>query len=168
MGYTNAGKSTLLNALTKSEVFTEDRLFATLDPKSSRLRFPRDTEALITDTVGFIRDLPKELVAAFRATLDELQGADILLHVIDVSNPAFEAQIASVEKILEDLDLRGKPTLRVFNKEDRIRDRALLTTLSGRFDAVAISALDPATLPPLMERLEALIRTDNVRKMQHT
>jgi GTP-binding protein HflX len=167
VGYTNAGKSTLLNALTKSEVFTEDRLFATLDPKSSRLRFPRDTEALITDTVGFIRDLPKELVAAFRATLDELQGADILLHVIDVSNPAFEAQIASVEKILDDLDLRGKPTLRVFNKGDRIRDRALLTTLSGRFDAVAISALDPATLPPLMEVLEALIRTGGVRQAQY-
>lgn len=157
VGYTNAGKSTLLNALTHSEVFTGDRLFATLDPKSSRLRFPRDSEALITDTVGFIRDLPKELVAAFRATLDELQGADILLHVIDVSNPAFEAQIASVEKILEDLDLKGKPTLRVFNKGDRIRDRELLTTLSGRFDAVAISALDPATLPPLMEELETLI-----------
>ncbi len=167
VGYTNAGKSTLLNALTKSEVFTEDRLFATLDPKSSRLRFPRDTEALITDTVGFIRDLPKELVTAFRATLDELQGADILLHVIDVSNPAFEAQIASVEKILEDLDLRGKPTLRVFNKGDRIRDRALLATLGGRFDAVAISALDPATLPPLIERLESLIRAGSVRKTQY-
>ncbi|MDP1993538.1 MAG: GTPase HflX [Syntrophales bacterium] len=162
VGYTNAGKSTLLNALTKSEVFTEDRLFATLDPKSSRLRFPRDTEAVITDTVGFIRDLPKELVTAFRATLDELQGADILLHVIDVSNPAFEGQIASVEKILEDLGLRGKPTLRVFNKGDRISDRTFLAALSGRFDAVAISALDPATLPPLMELLEALIRTESV------
>ena len=167
VGYTNAGKSTLLNALTKSEVFTEDRLFATLDPKSSRLRFPRDTEAVITDTVGFIRDLPKELVTAFRATLDELQGADILLHVIDVSNPAFEAQIASVEKILEDLDLRGKPTLRVFNKGDRFSDRALLAALSGRFDAVAISALDPATLPPLMERLEALIRTESVHHFKN-
>jgi len=167
VGYTNAGKSTLLNTLTKSEVFTEDRLFATLDPKSSRLRFPRDTEAVITDTVGFIRDLPKELVTAFKATLDELQGADILLHVIDASNPAFEAQIASVEKILEDLDLRGKPILRVFNKEDRIQDRALLTTLTGRFDAVAISALDPTTLPPLMERLEALIRTENVHNFKN-
>jgi len=167
VGYTNAGKSTLLNTLTKSEVFTEDRLFATLDPKSSRLRFPRDTEAVITDTVGFIRDLPKELVTAFKATLDELQGADILLHVIDASNPAFEAQIASVEKILEDLDLRGKPTLRVFNKEDRISDRALLTTLTGRFDAVAISALDPTTLPPLMERLEAMIRTEDVHNFKN-
>jgi GTP-binding protein HflX len=163
VGYTNAGKSTLLNALTKSDVFTEDRLFATLDPKSSRLRFPRDTEAVITDTVGFIRELPKELVAAFRATLDELQEADILLHVIDAGNPAFEAQITAVEKILQDLDLIGKPTLRVFNKMDRVADRALLETLCGRFDAVAISALNPATLPPLMERLEALIQTTPTR-----
>ncbi|MEI7673900.1 MAG: GTPase, partial [Deltaproteobacteria bacterium] len=147
----------LLNALTKSDVLTEDRLFATLDPKSSRLRFPRDTEAVITDTVGFIRDLPKELVAAFRATLDELQQADILLHVIDAGNPAFEAQITAVEKILQDLELIGKPTLRVFNKIDRVTDRALLETLCARFDAVAISALYPATLPPLMERLEAMI-----------
>ena len=91
------------------------------------------------------------------ATLDELQEADILLHVIDAGNPAFEAQIAAVEKILADLDLIGKPTLRVFNKVDRVTDRALLETLCGRFEAVAISALDPATLPPLMERLEALI-----------
>jgi len=157
VGYTNAGKSTLLNALTKSEVLTEDRLFATLDPKSSRLRFPRDAEAVITDTVGFIRDLPKELVTAFRATLDELQGADVLLHVIDVGNPAFEAQMAAVEKILADLDLAGKPTLRVFNKQDRIADRELIETLCERFGAMAISALDPATFPPLMERLETLI-----------
>jgi GTP-binding protein HflX len=167
VGYTNAGKSTLLNALTKSEAFTGDRLFATLDPKSSRLRFPRDTEALITDTVGFIRDLPKELVTAFRATLDELQGADILLHVIDVGNPAFEAQIAAVEKILADLELIGKPMLRVFNKEDRIQNRELLTTLCRRFGAVAISALDPVTLPPLMKELEDLIRAGNVRKTQY-
>jgi GTP-binding protein HflX len=160
VGYTNAGKSTLLNALTQSDVFTEDRLFATLDPKSSRLRFPRDTEAIITDTVGFIRELPKELVAAFRATLDELQEADVLLHVIDAANPAFEAQIAAVEKILQQLDLFDKPTLRVFNKMDRVSDRPLLETLRGRFDAIAISALDPATLPPLMEKLETLIHVN--------
>ena len=163
VGYTNAGKSTLLNALTKSEVLTEDRLFATLDPKSSRLRFPRDSSAVITDTVGFIRDLPKELVAAFAATLDELHQADILLHVIDVGNPAFEAQIAAVEKILADLDLLGKPTLRVFNKADRVPKKALLATLSERFGAVAVSALDAATLPPLMEKLEALIHTGDGR-----
>jgi GTP-binding protein HflX len=167
VGYTNAGKSTLLNALTQSEVFTEDRLFATLDPKSARLRFPRDTEAIITDTVGFIRDLPKELVAAFRATLDELQEADILLHVIDASNPAFETQIDAVEKILGDLDLAGKPTLRVFNKLDRVADRALLTNFCRRFDAVAVSALDPATLPPLIERLEILIRTESIHHFKN-
>lgn len=157
VGYTNAGKSTLLNALTKSDVLTEDRLFATLDPKSSRLRFPRDSEAVITDTVGFIRDLPKELVSAFRATLDELQGADILLHVIDAGSPAFEAQIASVEKILADLDLQNKPTLRVLNKKDLVADGAILEALCKRYDAVAVSALDAKTLGPLMERLEAMI-----------
>jgi GTP-binding protein HflX len=159
VGYTNAGKSTLLNALTQSEVFTEDRLFATLDPKSSRLRFPRDRSAVITDTVGFIRDLPKELVAAFRSTLDELQEADVLLHVIDAANPAFEAQMAAVERILAELDLAGKPTLRVFNKQDRIADEARLTAFCDRFGAVAVSALDPATLHPLVERLETLIGT---------
>jgi GTP-binding protein HflX len=157
VGYTNAGKSTLLNTLTKSNVFTEDRLFATLDPKSSRLRFPRDTEAIITDTVGFIRDLPKDLFAAFRATLGELQEADVLLHVIDVSNPAFENHIAAVEKILEELDIITRPTIRVFNKEDNVFDKNLLATLCRRFDAIAVSALHPDTLPPLLKKLETLI-----------
>ena len=110
VGYTNAGKSTLLNSLTRSDVLAEDRLFATLDPKSSRLRFPRDTEAVITDTVGFIRNLPKELFAAFRATLEELHEADVLVHLIDVSNPDFEEHIAAVEKILAELDIAAKPT----------------------------------------------------------
>jgi GTP-binding protein HflX len=155
VGYTNAGKSTLLNALTRSDVFTEDLLFATLDPKSSRLRFPRDREAVITDTVGFIRDLPKELFAAFRATLDELHEADVLLHVIDVSNPNFENHIQAVEMILQELDIAGKPTLRVFNKEDRFPDKTQLKTLCRRFDAAAISALHPGTLGELMEKLYA-------------
>lgn len=157
VGYTNAGKSTLLNTLTKSSVFTEDRLFATLDPKSSRLRFPRDTEAIITDTVGFIRDLPKDLFAAFRATLGELHEADVLLHVIDVSNPDFENHIAAVEKILEDLDLIAKPTIRVFNKEDRVSDKSLLPALCKRFGAIAVSALHPESLSPLLKKLETLI-----------
>jgi GTP-binding protein HflX len=155
VGYTNAGKSTLLNALTQSDVFTEDLLFATLDPKSSRLRFPRDREAVITDTVGFIRDLPKELFAAFRATLDELHEADVLLHVIDISNPNFENHIQAVELILQELDIAGKPTLRVFNKEDRFPDKAQLQALCRRFDATAISALHPETLGGLMEKLYA-------------
>ncbi len=168
VGYTNAGKSTLLNALTKSDVFTEDRLFATLDPKSSRLRFPRDKEAVITDTVGFIRELPKELVAAFSATLDELQEADILLHVIDAGNPAFEAQIAAVEKILQELDLIDKPILRVFNKMDRVADRSLLESLCRRFDAIAISALAPDTLPPLIGKLETWVRIETGREQSNS
>ena len=157
IGYTNAGKSTLLNALTESTVITEDRLFATLDPKSSRLRFPRDTEAVITDTVGFIRHLPKELFAAFRATLEELHEADLLLHVIDVSNPAFEDHITAVEKILDDLDLSGKEQIRVFNKADLFPDTTILENLAGRFQATPISALKPGTFPPLMKKMEAVI-----------
>ncbi|MCK9365175.1 MAG: GTPase HflX [Syntrophales bacterium] len=158
VGYTNAGKSTLLNALTKSAVASADRFFATLDTKSARLRFPQDTEALITDTVGFIRELPKELFAAFRATLDELQDADILLHVIDIANPAFEEQITAVEKILAELDLAGKPTLRAFNKIDRLADPSTLRALCRRFNAVPISALAPATFPPLLVKLARIIR----------
>ncbi|HET6459385.1 MAG TPA: GTPase HflX [Syntrophales bacterium] len=157
VGYTNAGKSTLLNTLTKSRVFTEDRLFATLDPKSSRLRFPRDTEAVITDTVGFIRDLPRDLFAAFRATLGELHEADVLLHVIDISNPDFEGHIAAVEKILEELAIIQKPAIRVFNKEDRFPDKAMLQNLCQKFGAIAVSALDAKTLPPLAERMEAML-----------
>jgi GTP-binding protein HflX len=157
VGYTNAGKSTLLNALTNSDVLVEDRLFATLDPKSSRLRFPRDTEAVITDTVGFIRNLPKELFAAFRATLEELHEADVLLHLIDVSNPEFEDHIVAVEKILEELGIAAKPTIRVFNKEDRIADKELLGALCRRFDAIAVSALNPPTFRALLDKLEWLI-----------
>ncbi|MBW2648686.1 MAG: GTPase HflX [Deltaproteobacteria bacterium] len=153
IGYTNTGKSTLLNALTKSSVLAENRLFATLDPKSSRLRFPRDREAIITDTVGFIRNLPKELASAFRATLEELDEADLLLHVIDVSNPGFEEQIVAVEKILEELDLQRKKCVRVFNKVDLFPDRDILDNLCRRFDAIPISALDPKTLPPLLKKM---------------
>ena len=163
VGYTNAGKSTLLNTLTESRVFTEDRLFATLDPKSSRLRFPRDTEAIITDTVGFIRDLPRDLFAAFRATLDELHDADVLLHVIDISNPNFESHIEAVEKILEELAIIGKPTIRVFNKEDRFAEKAILQNLCQRFCAIAISALNTETLPPLVEKMEAMINQARLR-----
>jgi GTP-binding protein HflX len=154
VGYTNAGKSTLINTLTSSVVLVEDKLFATLDTKSARLRFPRDTEVIITDTVGFIRNLPKELFSAFRATLDELQEADMLLHVIDISNNQFEDQITAVEKILEELEINNKPTIRVFNKADRFPDKDLLKILSARFDAIAISALDKTTLFELLEKIE--------------
>src|SRR6266550_4851802 len=118
VGYTNAGKSTLLNALTASTVTAEDRMFATLDPTSRRLRLPRDQEVIINDTVGFIRDLPPDLITAFRATLDEMESSDVLLHLVDASSPQVDSHIASVEKILEELNLSGIARLLVFNKSD--------------------------------------------------
>ncbi|GAB4270162.1 MAG: GTPase HflX [Deferrisomatales bacterium] len=153
VGYTNAGKSTLLNALTRSEVLTEDLLFATLDTATRRLRFPREREVIITDTVGFLRDLPEGLVGAFRATLEELQDADLLLHVVDASDPGFEDHIRAVEYLLRELDLGDKPVLRVFNKIDRLppgEGEALAAAHGG----VAVSATRPATFGPLLEALE--------------
>ena len=156
VGYTNAGKSTLLNALTNSSTAVEDRLFATLDPASKRLRFPRDQEAIITDTVGFIRDLPKDLVNAFRATLEELSDADLLLHVADASSPQFERQIAAVDRILEDLALGDIPRLLVLNKCDRL-DPDEARYLAVRHGSVPISALRPGTLEPLVERIQEIL-----------
>ncbi len=152
VGYTNAGKSTLLNALTQSTVFTEDLLFATLDTSSRRLRFPEEREVIITDTVGFIRKLPKSLLGAFKATLEELEDADLLLHVVDLSNPRFEEQIAAVERILLELELDRLPRMLVFNKIDLLPpDEA--AALCRRFDAVPVSARDRSTFGPLLEKL---------------
>jgi GTP-binding protein HflX len=156
IGYTNAGKSTLLNSLTRSRVLAESRLFATLDPSSRRLRFPRDVEVIITDTVGFIRDLPRDLMVAFRATLEELEGADLLLHVIDISNPGFEEQIQAVESIIADLHLDRKAYLKVFNKLDLVTPE-WADALSRRHGAVAVSAMHRATLAPLIERVQSII-----------
>lgn len=153
IGYTNAGKSTLLNNLTRSKTFVEDKMFATLDTASRRLRFPRERDVIITDTVGFIRDLPKDLFAAFKATLEELEDADLLLHVVDISNPRFEQQINSVEKILSDLGLSEKPILLVFNKDDLI-DREEAVAVCSRFHAVSISAINPETFNKLLEAME--------------
>lgn len=159
IGYTNAGKSTLLNTLTKSHVLTENRLFATLDPSSRRLRFPKDFEVIVTDTVGFIKDLPKDLLAAFRATLEELENADLLLHIIDISNSHFEEQIKSVEKILSDLNLQHTATIRVLNKMDLV-DHKICTRLSRQLDGTAISARSKSTLMPLIEKMETIIEHD--------
>jgi GTP-binding protein HflX len=156
IGYTNAGKSTLLNSLTHSRVLAEKRLFATLDPSSRRLRFPRDIEVIITDTVGFIRDLPRDLMVAFRATLEELESADLLLHVVDLSHPRFEDQIQAVETIIADLRLDAKACLKVFNKRDLVAPDAA-ANLALRYGAVAVSARDPATLSPLIERMQSAI-----------
>ncbi len=165
IGYTNAGKSTLLNSLTKSFVFVEDKLFATLDTTSRRLRFPREREVIITDTVGFIRDLPKDLMAAFRSTLEELEDADLLLHVVDASNPRFERQIESVENILGDLHLDEKPRLIVFNKVDKIAEEEA-HNLSLRYDAVTIAALDPATFGPLLRAIEEQIWIEKLEEAE--
>ena len=153
VGYTNAGKSTLLNALTHSNVPTDNLLFATLDTTTRRLRFPREKEVIITDTVGFIQALPEDLVGAFRPTLDELQDAHLFLHVIDVSNPHFEEQMLTVDKILNRLGLGEKQKLLVFNKEDKT-DPAMVKEVCQRYNAVSISAIRPDTLPKLVSTLE--------------
>ena len=153
VGYTNAGKSTLLNTLTRSRLTAEDRYFATLDPTSRRLRLPREREVIVTDTVGFIKNLPKDLLTAFRATLEELEEADLLLQVIDLSHPRFEDQMETVARLLEDLGLSRIPTLLVFNKGDLV-SREFAERVTQRFEAVAVSALDPKSLEPLLTRLE--------------
>ncbi len=153
VGYTNAGKSTLLNALTKSTTAVENKLFATLDTSTRRLRFPRERDALVTDTVGFIRDLPKDLLRAFRATLEEMEDADLLIHLVDVSSPHFEERIAEVERILGGVGLAEIPRILVFNKTDLV-DPEIVKNLSRRYGAVAISARDPSTLGPLLAELE--------------
>ncbi len=153
VGYTNAGKSTLLNALTNSETLAEDRLFATLDTSSRRLRLPREQEVIITDTVGFIHDLPQELIGAFRSTLEELSEADLLLHVIDASSPHCEENLFSVEKILDEIGLKDTPLIRVFNKMDRTDD-IRLANLCRRFNGIAVSGVDPESLVPLVEEAD--------------
>lgn len=156
VGYTNAGKSTLLNTLTQSSVTVQDRLFATLDPASRRLRFPRDLEVIITDTVGFIRDLPPDLIAAFQATLDELHDADLLLHVVDMSSPYMDDHMHAVEKILGELDMDHIPRLTVLNKMDLVSPE-VATNLMRLYHAVAIAAHNRRTLPPLIERIQDVI-----------
>ncbi len=156
VGYTNAGKSTLLNALTGSAVVAEDVLFATLDPTSRRLRFPRDREVIVTDTVGFIRDLPEDLVNAFRATLEELHDADLLLHVVDASDPRLDAQVEAVEKILGGLGLLGVPRVLVFNKIDRLPP-GQGEELAHLRDGVAVSAVERRGLEELLARCDRLL-----------
>ncbi|MBM9537777.1 GTPase HflX [Desulfobulbus alkaliphilus] len=157
VGYTNAGKSTLLNTLTKSDIQAEDLLFATLDPTSRRLRFPQDMEVIITDTVGFIRHLPADLLKAFESTLEELLEADLLLHVIDVSNPAWPRQVEVVESLLTKLELDTIPCLKVFNKLDLV-DPEDYGQLPSNEEGVVVSALRAETLTPLLTRAWTMLR----------
>jgi len=156
VGYTNAGKSTLLNTLTNSDIIAENKLFATLDPTSRRLRFPTEMEVVITDTVGFIRNLPADLLQAFMATLEELKEADLLVHVVDVSNPGFREQMAVVEQLLHDLELGTIPVLTLFNKIDLVEDRNLVYQLVGN-EGIMVSALQPETLREFLVQAEGLI-----------
>ncbi|MDP2278833.1 MAG: GTPase HflX [Nitrospirota bacterium] len=153
IGYTNAGKSTLLNSLTRSGVFVEEKMFATLDTASRRLRFPKERDVIITDTVGFIRDLPKDLMTAFKSTLEELQDADLLLHLVDISNPRFEQQMESVENILRELNLSDKKRIIVFNKTDKVADEEV-RNITLRYNAAAVSAIDSSTFATLLKVIE--------------
>ncbi len=158
VGYTNAGKSTLLNALTQSDVIVENKLFATLDTRSRRLRFPREREVIITDTVGFIRDLPKDLFNAFRATFEEAQDANLLLHVVDASTDEIDDHMATTDDLIKELGLDAVPRLVVMNKSDQLTPEEidiLRQRYEGTIDHVFTSALDPQTLHPLLEKLES-------------
>jgi GTP-binding protein HflX len=156
VGYTNAGKSTLLNLLTQSEVFVEHKMFATLDPTSRRLRLPREREIVINDTVGFIRELPKDLMDAFRATLEEIEDSDLVVHVVDVSHPACGAQIGAVRRILAELGYDKIPELLVFNKIDRLTSEDLLPD-TGTHEATMISALKREGIELLVERIDDVL-----------
>lgn len=156
VGYTNAGKSTLLNTLTHSDVLTENRLFATLDPTSRRLRFPRDRSIILTDTVGFIEALPKDLIKAFRATLEELYDADLIVHVVDAADARFAGKKEAVERLLAAMDLAETPRLTVYNKADLL-DGSNLAELHRTRDHLLISALDPQATQPLLSEIEAVL-----------
>jgi GTP-binding protein HflX len=157
VGYTNAGKSTLLNTLTHSDVLAEDKLFATLDTRSRRLRFPEEREVVITDTVGFIRDLPKDLFAAFRATFEETADADLLLHVVDASDPAKAKHIETTEKLLAELSLLEIPRLLVFNKIDLVPPAEALALKRGREDALFVCARSRETTRALLDRVAEML-----------
>jgi GTP-binding protein HflX len=169
VGYTNAGKSTLFNALSRAEVLVSSRMFATLDPTIRALRLPSNRRVLISDTVGFIRDLPKGLLTAFRATLEEVQESALILHVSDVSNPHHHELDDEVEKILQELGVAGRPTLRVLNKIDRLspEERKAITNGAERNGNAAgapvlVSALTGEGIEELLRRIDAETPTDPV------
>lgn len=160
VGYTNAGKTTLFNLLTESQSHVEDKLFATLDPATRRLRFVKDREVVITDTVGLIKNLPKDLLGAFRATFDELHESNLLIHLVDISNPFFQEHIETVEKILFELELDHIPRLLVFNKEDKV-GREEAKAVCQKYGALSVSALFPESLDKLFRAIEKKFWEEN-------
>jgi GTP-binding protein HflX len=155
VGYTNAGKSTLFNAMTEASVLVEDKLFATLDPTTRRIRLPNNQAVLLSDTVGFIRKLPHQLVEAFKATLEEVAEADILLHVIDASHPDIEQQVEAVKGILAELGLNQKRIISVLNKVDKIKNKSLIKPLARITGAdVAVAALHQFQIDQLLGKIE--------------
>lgn len=168
VGYTNAGKSTLLNILTGAEVLAEDKLFATLDPTVRGMRLPDGDRVLLADTVGFIQNLPHHLVAAFRATLEEVVEADVIIHVVDISHPRAASQMQAVEAVLESLEVAGKPRLTVYNKADHLTGGRLPEDLSGQdvadAEGVMVSALQGTGLNQLAQQLSVLLRKNRIKK----
>lgn len=165
VGYTNAGKSTLLNTLTKSDVHAEMRMFATLDPTSRRLRLPREQEVIINDTVGFIRDLPPDLLTAFRATLEEINDSRLLIHAVDISSARWIQQVQSVQRILADLKLGEIPTILALNKsdlldKDDVNNILRQAQMMNAGDPVVISAIRPGSLKTLVEKAGTLLARD--------
>jgi GTP-binding protein HflX len=161
VGYTNAGKSTVFNALTESKVYVADKLFATLDPTVRRVEGLDCGSLVLSDTVGFVRDLPHELVAAFRSTLSEARDADLLLHVVDAADPAREGHIRAVERILDELKLGDKTRLIVFNKCDKLSPEQVIEVAAEREKSIAISAKDPRTTKPLLVAMERILWQDD-------
>jgi GTP-binding protein HflX len=157
VGYTNAGKTTLLNRLSGARLTAADSLFVTLDPAARLVNHGGHRPFILTDTVGFIRKLPHELVAAFRATLEELQVADVLVHVVDASHPALEEHMAAVERILAELEVAGRPTVIAFNKVDRMEPGRGLDATVARRDGVAISAMSGQGVPDLIKAIDAAL-----------
>ena len=165
VGYTNVGKSTLLNLLSGSDVLVENKLFATLDPTTRIVPLSPSSAILMTDTVGFIRKLPHHLVAAFKSTLEEVTEADLLLHVVDILSPLYEDQIRVVQETLEDLGAADKTTLIVFNKIDRLNDRSIISALSEKYpQSVCISAMRGINIVSLKEKIQQLVNTEFVEE----
>lgn len=161
VGYTNAGKSTLLNKLTDADVLEEDKLFATLDPTTRLLDLPSGQKILLTDTVGFIRKLPHHLVEAFRSTLEEAKYADILLHVVDASNPQSDKQMHTVYEILHDLGAEGKPVVTLFNKQDKLKEPGRIKDYRADY-ALGVSAKQGDGLEEIKETLENILRKQKI------